>query len=311
MGHMPSRIRLIAAAVIAAGALHPAGAHEPPDRVPRIAGTLVLPGTSTQEPAPAAVAPAGCVQRTTSETNAADTVPGRQTQVVYFVPKDRIDECLDGSALPNSMRSLNAFFSAQGLGPLRLDLAAGGVIDIPFVRGNSNQSAYDGVGDLEAELRARGFNSSTKRYVVFAAIGLGGTCGEAEYPGDYAAFFLDSAAGCGVRNFGDGTLAGAGAAEVVAGQEILHNEGVVDLLAPNGCQVSLGHFAHVCTPGGVLVEFDRLDPEYVDIMFPFAIPGVRLSQKVLDRNRDDYFKVRPAYGFLLTDLEDSLYFQHP
>ncbi|MGH2829339.1 MAG: hypothetical protein ACRDJM_02535 [Actinomycetota bacterium] len=288
------------------------GAHGAAVTAPRIAQFTVLPGAVAQAASQSGnLQPLGCSPRS-SEPNAADVGPATQTQIIYFVPNGEIDECLDQGPLIGSMNSLNAFFSAQGLGALRVDRVSNpttGAMDIPFVRGNNTQGSYTGVSPIASELSSRGYNVSGKRYIIFATVDRGGVCGQAEFPGRYAVFFLNSAEGCGVRDFGDGTLAGAGAAEVVSGQEILHNEGVVSLFAPNGCQVSLLHFGHVCTPGGVLVEFGQLDPESVDIMFPYAIPGLRLSQKVVDRNRDDYFQTSDnIWPVNLIDLEDSPYF---
>lgn len=278
------------------------------DPIGKLARFGVLPSLAGQTPAPDFQIQA-CTPRGASEPDAADAVSGLQTQVIYFVPQGKPDQCLDQDHIIRAMNGINDFFVQQGLGRLRLDRTTGGAIDIPFVRGNSSESAYGGVNDLAAELANRGYNDSNKRYIIFAAINMGGVCGEAEYPGRFAAFFLDSDPGCGVRDFGNGTAAGSRGAEVVVGQEILHNEGAVSLFAPNGCQVSLLRYGHVCTPGGVLVEFGTLDPEYRDLMFPFAIPGVFLSVKTLDRNRDDYFKVRtPFFDGLLIDIEDSQYF---
>lgn len=280
--------------------------------LPKLAQFTVAPGTAGTPRAQAAgdVIAAACTPRTTSEADQPDAVGGRQTQIVYFVPAGKPDQCLDQGTLQSSLGSMNAFFVAQGLGALRLDRtgSATGPVDIPFVRGTNGQTTYTSVTSIAAELSQRGYGSETKRIVVFAAVDAGGLCGQAQWPGRWAAFFLDSSENCGVRDFGNGTLAGAGAAEVVVAHEILHNEGIVSPLAPNGCQVGLLHYGHVCTPGGVLAEFGRLDPEYVDLMFPYALPGVTLAQKVLDRNRDDYFKVRTVWESWMIDLEDSPYF---
>lgn len=279
--------------------------------VPRIAQFSVLPSlTSSASASGKFVAMATCVPRTISqEADAADSVNGPQTQVIYFVPQGKPDQCLDQDHIIRAMNGINDFFVKQGLGKLRLD-RSGLAIDIPFIRGQKSESGYAGVDDYRNELAARGYNDSNKRYIIFAADNEGGVCGEAEWPGRFAAFFLDSSAGCGVRDFGNGTAAGSRGAEVVVAHEILHNDGAVSLFAPNGCQVGVLRFAHVCTPGGVLAEFGTLDPEYRDVMFPFAIPGVFLSNKVLDRNHDDYFKVTtPFLGPMLVDLEDSIYFE--
>ncbi len=303
---MPLTKRFVALALACLGTALPATAHGPTHGVvPKIARSLALNVTGIS--AAETVTPLATCSRG-SEPDVADTTTLNRTQIIYFVPAGKTDECLDSLQLINSMNSLNAFFVTQTLGALRIDRTSTGAMDIPFVRGQKNQDGYSGVGDIATELKNRGYDKPGKRYIIFAADDEGGICGEAEYPGRYAAFFLDSDSGCGTRSFGNGTLEGAGAAEVVSGQEILHNDGIVDLLAPNGCQVSLLHYGHVCTPGGILAELGNLDPESRDIMFPY-VTGLRLSQKVLDRNRDDYFKVAAPWAFLITDLNRSPYFE--
>lgn len=253
-----------------------------------------------------------CTPRTADEANQADVGDSHQTQIIYFVPQGVVDECLDQDAavsrsLVDSFNSLNAWYVREGIGALRLDRTSSGAMDIPFIRGNNPASSYTGVSSFEAELNPYLVNN--KRFIIFAAVDRGGVCGQAEWPGRFAAFFLDSTEACGVRDFGDGTLAGAGAAEVVAGHEILHNEGAVSLVAPNSCTIGLLHYGHICTPGGILVEFGRLDPESVDMMFPYAIFGFRLGEKVLDRNRDDYYQTSDnLWPFALVDLANSPYF---
>jgi hypothetical protein len=292
---MPARFLAFLAALAALAPVPPAGAHG--DRSPAIARTLVLAPTGVGGASVAAAGTTACGTRG-SEGNLPDPVTAHQTQVIYFVPAGACDQALDGPTLASSMASLNAWLTAQGSKPMRLDRTSTGALDAVFLRGEKQASTYGGVADIASEIGPRGFAASYKRYLIFAAVDLNGTCGEAEYPGSYAAVFLDSDTGCGTRDFGNGTLAGAGKAEVVSGQEAIHNDGIVDLLAPHDC---LPFFAHVCTPGLFLSR--SLDPETADVMYPF-VTGVKLSQKVLDRGHDDYFKT----ALPVTDLNDSTFF---
>lgn len=288
----PRAAAQLAAVSLAVAAFAPAQAHDPV----RIVRTLVLEPTGASAASVAAAATA-CGTRG-SEGNQRDVTAADQTQVIYFVPRTFCDEGLDGTPLANSMKSLNAWLVSQGARPMRLDKTSTGALDIVFLRAAQGPSAYEGLDGIAQEIGARGFNAPNKRYLIFAALDFDAVCGEAEFPGAYAAVYLNSDAGCGTRSFGNGTVSGAGKAEIVSGQEAIHNEGIVGFLAPHNCVPFL---AHVCTPGLVLAQ--SLDPERVDLMFPFVV-GLKLGAKVLDRGRDDYFKAPLA----IPDLDESTFF---
>lgn len=210
------------------------------------------------------------------------------TDVVYFVPRDRPDQGLDvDGTISASIGSMLGWFNAQMGSQPRMQRTASGAFDIVFVSGNKAASAYARLSDITSELASRGFKSATKRYLVFAAVNEGNVCGEGDYPlqpgasGHYAVTYLDSSAACGARDFGNGSAAGAGKAEAITAHEWLHMEGIEPLLAPHVCATSL---YHVCT--AALWEIPSLDPEETDVVFP--IINLPLSQKVLDRGRDDY-----------------------
>lgn len=239
----------------------------------------------------------------------ADVRKGKQTHLIYFVPRDRPDQRLDTKGtIGRSFDSIRAWFRAQSGRQPRADLVRAksygrtrNVHDVTFVRGSEDAAAYVSLGDLSQELKQKGFSKSSKRYLVYAALTFtlvseGDVCGEGFWPVDepggaqgsnYAALYLDADPGCGSRDFGTGTASGAGRAEVVALQEWIHTEGLVNPGAQRAltCTIDFPLPAHVCT--GALGLFG-LDPEQVDVMFPFAT-NLRLSQKVLDRHRDDYF----------------------
>lgn len=224
-----------------------------------------------------------------SGEDAADAAAGNQTHVIYFVPRDGRDDDLDtNGTLGRAVDGIRDWFSRQMRKQPRMDRIAGGsAYDITFVRGTDNTAAYSSLSVVVTDLRKQGFSAAEKRYLIFAALDHGTTCGEGESPsltgelGRYAAVYLDSAASCGAREFGTGTAAGSGRAETIAAHEWLHNEGVVPLGAPHQC---LPPDAHVCT--GPLWVMGDLDPESTDVMFPIIVR--KLGQTVLDRNRDDY-----------------------
>jgi hypothetical protein len=87
--------------------------------------------------------------------------------------------------------------------------------------------------------------------------------------------------------------------ESILMHESTHNEGFVRPESLHQCSA----FAfHICTAqaGAIL---DTLDPESVDLMFPFVT--FPLYQKVLDRDHDDYYN----HPFPTKDLIDSPYWE--
>ena len=233
-----------------------------------------------------------------------DAVGGGVTHAVYFVPKDRPNENLDLSgALVRSIDGMRAWFYREMRKQPRFDRIPGtSAYDITYVRGMENAGHYDSLQDIVDELKMRGFAAADKRYLVYAAVNRGMTCGEGQFPyvpssetGRYAAVYLDSVSSCGARDFGGGTAATAGKAETIAAHEWLHNEGVVPLVAPHSCPPPA--HSHACT--GPLWLTPENDPEAPDVMFPIIVR--RLATAVLDRDRDDYLDHPWPYA----DLRDS------
>lgn len=246
---------------------------------------------------PVEPAPGVPIGNRSTEADDPDAEPElNQTHVVYFVPRDRPDESLDDNGtIPRAVSGIREWFaretSRNGLAAKRprFDRLATGAWDVSFVRGNQDAAAYTQLSTISDELASRGFNLTNKRYLIFAAVSRGGTCGEGFFPlpgfptsGRYAAVYLDSDASCGGRDFGGGTAATAGRAEAIAAHEWLHNEGVAGFAAPHHC--ALARY-HVCTGPLFLLPGD-MDPEAPDVVYPY-ING-RLSAKVLDRDLDDY-----------------------
>jgi hypothetical protein len=246
-----------------------------------------------------------------------DTLLGPQLHVIYFVPSDGIDEALDTSGvLESAVASMNLWLDGQTGGRhLRADTYLDQKtqrLDISFVHGNRTTSEYanDSSGAFQAmtdELEQRGWTASpaVKRYLVYYAGPAedSGICGEAFVPlvGDFAQWsvvFLDANPGCGARDLGTATT-GAGMSEAIALQELSHNEGMAPLTAPHQCWAF--NF-HLCTAAAGAV-LDTLDPESVDVMFPFVTFALR--DKVLDRDHDDYFQ----HPFPYRDLADSPFWE--
>jgi hypothetical protein len=282
-------MRITLAALLAAGTLVVGGLGAPPAdaRTPMITTSYMARRATMPEPATGTLTAAS---RQGQGKDLPDAVSGRQTHAIYFVPKDRVDERLDlgRGLIPRTLSGVGAWFRAQmGTAP-RFDLTSRGTHDITFVRGRLRAGAYRSLDSIVDEIRSRGFDVPTKRYIVFATVARGATCGESQYPlapapavGRYLAVYLDSAKECRVREAGRGTAATAGYAEATVAHEWLHTEGVVPTLAPRHCA---GHAYHTCT--GSLWLFPAMDPESRDVMFPYA--GVPLRHKELDRGRDDY-----------------------
>ena len=238
--------------------------------------------------------------------------------VIYMVPADGVDEELDlDGTLDAAMASMNAWFLRETPGrQMRLDTFTFGntsALDITFVRGEQTQAEYAAHADgvfvaITDELEQRGWNDDPglKRYVVY----YGGPaesmniCGTAYYNTlgtDYAQWsvvFLDAATGCGAREFGTPET-GAGRSEAIAVQEMLHNEALARPQSPHHCWAFQGH---LCTAaaGAALGE---LDPESVDVLFPFVT--FTLEEKVLDIDSDDYYEHPAPWN----DLTDSPFFE--
>ena len=229
----------------------------------------------------------GAVRRTADapETNAGGACDC--THLIYFIPSDGVDDALDvDGTITASARGQRAWFAEQMQRAPRMDrIGTSEVYDITFVRGRSPGSSYVDLRTLTTELDDRGFDDPAKRYLVYAGLDRGSTCGESTFGGPvlpgptYAIVYLDSA-DCGARNLGN-----LGRGDALAAHEWLHAEGITPPTAIHHCPASPHH---VCTGALHLVPatLGITDPERSDIMYPYV--ETRLSAKVLDRDRDDY-----------------------
>ena len=245
-----------------------------------------------------------------------DAALGPQLHAIYFVPSDGVDEALDtNGVIENAVTAMNLWYEGQTGGRhKRLDTFAdrrSTRLDISFVRGNQTTAEYaesDAFRAITDELEARGWTASPalKRYLVYYAGPAedSNVCGTAFLPlnpNDFAQWsvvFLDASPGCGARDFGT-PATGAGMSEAIAVQELEHNEAMAPLTAPHQCWAF--NF-HICTAAAGAV-LETLDPESVDALFPFVT--VPLRDKVLDRDRDDYFE----HPFAHRDLTDSPFWE--
>jgi len=260
----------------------------------------------------------GRPSRTRVTADRPDEAVGSQMHLIYFVPAGGQDNALDtDGTLENAIASMNLWMDGQTNGRhLRLDTYLDRNeprADISFVGGNLTAAEYAADADgaftaITDELEERGWTASpaAKRYLVYYEgpaedPNICGTAFVSLDPNDFAQWsvvFLGASPGCGARDFGTPT-AGAGMSEAIALQELLHNEAMAPLQAPHQCWAF--NF-HICTAaaGAVLVE---LDPESVDVMFPFVTFPLRGKQ--IDPGRDDYFE----HPFLHRDLSDSPYLE--
>jgi hypothetical protein len=253
-----------------------------------------------------------------------DERSGRLIHVVYLraagMPDDHYDEL---GILEDSVRSMNVWTKQQtGNQQWRFDTytftaadptAPGGTrsvnaVDVTFIDSPKPSTSLDSAGEVEAELTSRRLNDPNKRYLSYVSASAGGVCGDAWFPlvpdatpvdGQFSQVYLYSSDGCRAREFAPNATQPS-FAETIAMQEMIHNDGMVPLVAPHDCVVSLLAFGHVCT--GPLWATE-LDPERFDVMYPYV--GLPLNEKKLDEDHLDYYRHLAPYK----DLEQSLYLE--
>lgn len=256
-------------------------------------------------------------------TDRPDIHDGPLVHVIYLLARGAADDHLDtDGTLSCSIAVQNEWLRKQSQLEWRWDTAIVDTanpadpnarvetLDVTFLQSTQPPSALDdGVGVM-AELGARGFKDPNKRYLTYVAAGNdSGVCGDAFYPTTqtidhgierYSQVYLDSVEGCGARDFGIPGV-GGGLSEAIAQQELMHNDGITPIGAPHSCANAAIPYAHLCT--GPLFVLPEVDPEGVDVMFPYVYYPLR--DKVLDRGHDDYFR----HSLPIAGLEDSPYLQ--
>lgn len=259
-----------------------------------------------------------------------DERSGPQIHVVYLVASDYPDERLDElGVLEDSMRSVNHWFRQQS-GNLQWrvdtytfewddpatpaqDPIQVPAIDVSFLRSERPGSELADLDAVIAELDAHGFDEPNKRYLSFVTADAGVVCGVSRSPslpsgfeptdsdpnevGNWPTVFLFSVEGCHSHDFAPNPTTPSWV-EAISTHEIIHNDGIVPPYAPHYCWPGLGH---VCT--AVIRNFLGPDPETPDLMY-INITGP-LTEKVLDRGHDDYFR----HPFTWRDLEQSPYLE--
>jgi len=239
------------------------------------------------------------------EADRPDERTGPLVHYLYLVPKDGVDQRLDElGVLEVSIRAQMNWLRQQDNVHFRIDtysFAGGGpdvqmqAADITFVRSDKTVAELTDTFALRDELIARGFDDPQKKYITYVSGG-DSSCGSAIVSlggggGEYAAVWLVTHPACRMQEFAEDPGAPS-YPESTAVHEALHLLGAVQPGAPHFCLN--GNIGHVCTPALHAVE--DLDPEEVDVMFPYA--GEKLADELLDRDRDDY------YGHSWSHLDD-------
>lgn len=318
-------------AVVAPTLVGPAAAADRPALILLAAKTLPPPERAIPSFAPgqpSATASGNCYRLPRATKDRPDVQEGRLIHVIYLLHSDFRDESLDTRGIIDcSARAQNEWFqeASEGLrwrfDTFETKVKVGGKLkrveatDVTFVRSKLMAIALANAFDVADELKKLGFFDPNKRYLSFVA-SESASCGDAIYPigaptsaqapvdGKYAQVYLFSDEACGAHDFGP--PGAVSFAEMIAQQELIHNDGLTSLGAPHGCLGGVPPgIAHVCTGPLFLTEGNQnLDPERVDVMYPYI--SVPLSEKILDRGNDDYFRHPFPH---LGDLEDSPYLE--
>lgn len=266
-------------------------------------------------------APGACPALPRSEVDRPDIVEGPSVHVVYLVAADSPDQLLDvKGTLHCTIEAQNQWLREQSGLKWNFDVflhpphakgrtTSTHVVDVTFARSSLPAAELGGAMEVRDELIRLGFADPEKRYLTYVMGGYTTFCGDAIYPvsaqsgdrrdGIYAQVYLSSTNACNAQWFG--TPGNASWSDAIAQQELLHTEGLTPIGAPRSCPMVLP-FGHICTAALFYTEeILELDPERVDLMYPYM--SLPLSQKVLDRGRDDYFD----HHLPLADLADSPY----
>jgi len=210
-----------------------------------------------------------------------DDSRARQVHVIYAVPRDGFDRRLDvAGTLRGSVSSFNRWLASQTGGRrLRMDTYRG-TLDVTFVRLPRRDVRYAAEGAfarnlIEADLDARGFTRSRKKYAVYYDGTSTSSCGAAAWPpavrGQDAVMYLHGSppgsVPCDTNTFASAQAA-PGYWEYAMLHDVLHTLGLVAQCAPNEWRNG-----HVPEPGDLMYAGDA----------PWAFP------LTLDIGRDDYY----------------------
>jgi hypothetical protein len=245
-----------------------------------LTGVVAQTGWAKREPAYGPVLPRSTLDRRDDSRKA-------QIHVMYVLPSDRADRALDtDGTLKNTVSSFQGWLLDKTRGRwLRFDTFEGS-LDITFLRLSRTDAEIRSYGafvrdQIEAEIKAAGFNASNKIYAVYYDGTSDHACGGGAWPptlpGTVAAMYLNglpaSAAPCASNQF-----AAAGAPptylEFSMLHEIMHTLGFVPTCAPHHWRA--GHV------------FDNPN----DLMWAGDGPWIPdgWANVVLDSGNDDYYR---------------------
>jgi hypothetical protein len=217
----------------------------------------------------------------------ADDASGSQVHLMYVLPSDRADRGLDtNGTLKNTVSSFQTWLAAQtGNRKLRFDTSQGS-LDITFVRLARSDSQIASFGafvrdQIEADIKAAGFNAPSKIYAVYYDGTSNFACGGGAWPptlaGTVAALYLNGLP-AGPVPCSSNPFAAAGGAPGYADfsmlHEIMHTLGFVATCAPHHWRA--GHVS------------DNAN----DLMWAGDGPWVPdgWAKVVFDAGHDDYYK---------------------
>ena len=242
----------------------------------RLAATLFL--VSVLYPA---LALAALPRAAKDRKDAKDQKGKSQIHVIYAVPQDGADRQLDtNGTIDRSVQAIRGWLREVSQGrDLRFDTVAGS-LDISFVRLARTDAQIRARGvfvrdELEKLLRAKGFKTRNKLYLVFYDGSSTSACGAGAWPpvlrGSYAALYLRGEIPgflpC-IANAFAADQESPGYWEYALIHEIFHTLGIVASCAPTA--VLSGH----------------VGDDNHDLMYAGALPW---HPSLLDINRDDYF----------------------
>lgn len=217
-----------------------------------------------------------------SSSDRPDDSANYQVHVMYVLPSDGQDDALDTSGtIATSVSAFNTWLGQQTGGPrLRLDTYQG-ALDVTFFRLSRGDSEIRARGayvrdEIEAELKAAGFDQRNKILAVYYGGGSTYACGGGAWPpslvGTVAAAYLrgtpPGATPCDSNALAS-TPSQPGYFEFAMLHEIMHTIGFVAACAPYHTQS--GHVSD--------------DPH--DLMYAGPLPW---EPSVLDSGRNDYYR---------------------
>ena len=217
-----------------------------------------------------------------------DGVTGKRVEVIYAVASDQTDryasvlDLIRGYAGNTDQAFANSAARDGGVRHVRWVTGASCLLDVQHVV--LSPTGDDTIANTRTELRALGYTSTDRKYLVFADSNV--YCGISYVVGDERPDATNPANTGGTVSRVDSACWGGSAS--VAAHELAHALGAVQLGAPHS------NGAYHCTD-----EYDRLcynDGSGATLTYLCASS----QEPLLDCNGDDYFNVAPAAGSWLS-----------